>query len=137
MLNSETKLSLFKAAIVTKNFLNVAYFLGVRLSKTLDMSKIHSLLERYQVTNQRMQKDITSVIENNPKLQEKIKQLADSDCDCKNDNTKGWSYSIICWLLFPLFLFSLLLYVTGAAPYFIFFVDAIGDIFNCFWAIIG
>lgn len=50
--------------VLTKKFLEYAYRMGVILSRILDVSVVHSLLERLQVGNKEIQKEITAFIEN-------------------------------------------------------------------------
>jgi hypothetical protein len=111
LINLKTRLSALSSSpsIFTKRYLNHAYNIGLILSKTLSTSKIQSLLECFQESNQGLQKEITAVIEKNDKLDKKIEQLSDLPCDCENDNTNGWFFGKI---LLCLFLYSLAYFVT-------------------------
>ena len=87
--------------VLTENYLEYAYNVGVRRSRNLnelDESKIHSILESFQVNSQGVQKEITAVIEKNDDLNKEIKQLSDVDCDCEK-NTTTWHYPILCAIL--------------------------------------
>jgi len=133
----------FTPPVLTKKFLNTAYHIGLILSKTISKSKMQSILERYQVNNQEMQKEITAVIEKDATLKEEITQLSSSTCDCEKGNTTGlWNFPILCSILFPIEIFILVLGFFGAiifnyVPYFLqFLLDIIVNIvttLNCFW----
>ena len=98
------RFSTFTPPIVTKRFLNFAYQMGLILSKTFSKIMIHPLRERYRMDNVEMQREISSVIEKDSTLKREMKQLSDIKCDCGNDGTT-WGYTIICTLLYPLYLF--------------------------------
>lgn len=85
--------------ILTKKYLEYAYNMGVRLSKTLDESKIHSILKRFQVNSQGMHKEIAAVIEKNSELNKKIEQLSDAQCDCEKNTTRFWHFPVLCAIL--------------------------------------
>jgi hypothetical protein len=85
--------------IVTKNQLKQMYLIGLILSKVISKSRIHSMVGKYQFSNQEIQKDITAVIEKNFSLKEEITKLSDSECGCKNENTADWHFPIICTIL--------------------------------------
>jgi hypothetical protein len=131
------KLSLFTPHVLTKKFLNSAYNMGLILSKTISTSKIHSILEQYQMSHQGIQKEINAVIEKDAKLNGEITQLSNSKCDCENDNTIGWSFPVLCLLLYPLFIIALLLYVLDSDfSFFGTIIGIIGTALNCFWNIL-
>jgi hypothetical protein len=85
--------------IVTKNQLKMMYFLGMILSKVVSKSRMHSLLERYQINNQRVQKEISAVIQKDAILNAEIRQISNSDCDCENENIVTRNFTIICNIL--------------------------------------
>jgi hypothetical protein len=127
-LNSE-----INSQVLTKSQLKHMYLIGLILSKTVSKSKIHSMVEQYQVSNQEMQKEITTVIEKDATLNSEIAQLSNSKCDCENANTTSWSYPVLCFLLFPLFVFAFALWVTHINTQFVVLIENIGAKLNCFW----
>jgi hypothetical protein len=101
------RFSVFNTPVLTKNNLKHMYLIGLMLTKTISKSKIHSLLERYQVKNEGVQKEISAVIEKDAKLKGEITQLSTLSCDCENENTTKWGFPILCELLVLLW-FSLI-----------------------------
>jgi len=100
--NPDVRFSVFNHQILTKNHLKHMYFIGLMLSKTINKSRIHLTLERYQVSNQGMQKEITAVIEKDATLKGEMTQLSNSKCNCGNDNTTKWNFTILCAVLWVL-----------------------------------
>jgi len=137
------RFSVFSPPVLTEKFLKHAYTMGVILTKTISKSKIHSMLERYQMNNQGVQKEISAVIEKDAKLNGEIKQLSNSKCDCENENTTQWSFPVICTFLFIWYLFSIFLEEINYFFHilFIYFFDTIilvlsvtlGHLFGCSW----
>ena len=133
----------FTPPVLTKKFLNTAYHIGLILSKTISKSKMQSILERYQVNNQEMQKEITAVIEKDATLKEEITQLSSSTCDCEKGNTTGlWNFPILCTILYPItfFLFCLgyfsavlLKYVPLLIETLLTIMISISQTLNCYW----
>jgi hypothetical protein len=120
--------------VLTKNQLKHMYFIGIILSKIISKSKIHSLLEKYQVNTQGMLKEITAVIEKDPTIKGEITQLSISECDCENENTADWNYPVICLQLYPLAILILILYSYTSffkLSYVIMYL--IGATLNCVW----
>ena len=96
-----------KFPVLTKNQLNQMYFSGLILLKYISKSKIHSMIEHYQVNNQAVQKIISTVIKKNAPLNGEITQLRNSECDCKNKNsTDSWHFPVICTILLPIIAFT-------------------------------
>ena len=135
--------SIFTPHVFTKKYLNSAYTIGLILTKTLSTSRIHSKLERYQVSYQGMQKEITAIIEENDTLDKEMNQLADVHCDCEKNNSTGWSFPVVCALLFPIGFFTWMLWLFSAILfhvelYYIHILWAtvanIGLTLNCSWA---
>ncbi len=109
--NPDLKFLLINTPVLTKNQLKHLYFIGLVLSKTISKSKIHSIVEKYQVNNQIVQKEITTVIEKDTTLYEEIKQLSNLGCDCENKNTSRlWNFPVLCIILYPITLVILILY---------------------------
>ena len=122
---------------VTKNQLKQMYVIGLMLSKIISKSRMHSLVEQYQVNNQVVQKEISAVIEKDATFKGEITQLSNSDCDCENENTTEWSFPILCFLLSPLFVLAIILALwSDFVVYFSEAVAYIGWKLNCFWNIV-
>jgi len=120
--------------VLTKSYLNYAYIMGVILSRRLDASKIHSLLEQYQVSHQWIQKEINAVIEKDVKLNGEITQLSNSKCDCENNKTTPWTFYILCTLLVPIFFFVAIIWIISHHMIFdnlLTIISDIGYILNC------
>jgi len=131
------KLSLFTPHVLTKTYLNSAYNMGLILSKTISTSKIHSILERYQMSHQGIQKEITAAIEKDATLNGEIMQLSNSKCDCENGNTtRIWNFPILCTLLLPIVYFIFLIWSLSHSIFDTLLLTMldIGAVLNCFWA---
>jgi len=135
--------SIFTPHVFTKKYLNSAYTIGLILTKTLSTSKIHSILQCHQVSNQGVQREITAIIEENDTLNQEMKQLADVHCDCEKNSTTGWSFPVLCTLLFPIGFFiwmlwflSIMLFHVDLYFLHIFWASIvyIGLTLNCSWA---
>jgi len=99
-LNPDVKFAVFNTPVLTKNQLKQMYLVGLMLSKTISKSRMHSMVERYQVNNQWVQKEISAVIEKDVTLKEEIMQLSNSECDCGNTSeTTVWHFPVICTIL--------------------------------------
>jgi hypothetical protein len=110
--NTGMRFSVFTPQVITKNYLNSAYRIGLVLTKALGVSRMHSILERYQVHNQGMQKDITAIIQKNATLAREIKQLSNSKCDCENiSGVTSWPFPVICLIIETLTLIALALFL--------------------------
>jgi len=87
--------------VVTKNQIRQMYFIGLILSKVISKSRIQSIFEKYQLSNQEMQKEISSVVEKDATFNEEIIQLSALKCDCQDRNYKNDSIiDSICFTLF-------------------------------------
>jgi len=142
-LNSDMKFSVLNTPILTKNQLKHMYLIGLILSKSISKSKIHSMVERYQVNNQEMQKEINTVIEKNAKLKGELTQLSNLNCDCEENNAQGIFRTIICSITelvfygavliyqftisIPLLIISLCLFIIGETSL------IVGSILTCDW----
>jgi hypothetical protein len=104
---------MFTPHVLTENYLNYAYIMGVILSRRLDPSKIHQLLKLSQERHQGIQKEIKAVIEKNVKLKGEITQLSNLKCDCENNTTTPWTFYILCTLLIPLIGFIAMVWVLS------------------------
>jgi len=127
------RFSVFNTPVLTKNSLKHMYFVGLILSKIMSKSKIHSMIERYQISNQEVQKKINAVIEKDSKLNGEMTTLSNSKCDCENDNTTVWHFPVICLLLWPLVMLSILLYMGFGIVFLGDIVFGIGTALQCNW----
>jgi hypothetical protein len=136
--NADTRFLVFTSHMLTMKELNTAYHIGLLLTKTLSASKIHSLLERYWISNQGVQKEIIAVIEKDAIINGEMKQLSNSKCDCENENTTSWSFPVICTILLPLFILTILCVfalqkVTAFLDFCIVTISNIALLLNCSW----
>jgi len=135
-LNPELRYSIFNTPILTKNQLKHMYLVGLMFSKTISKSKIHSLLERYQLNNQRVQKEITAVIEKDTALSRELTQLSNSKCNCGNNaGVTIWHFPVICAILGGIVMIVFLIaYNTGYLLDLFMTLMSLGGKFNCVWA---
>jgi hypothetical protein len=132
--NPGVKFSVFNTPILTKKQLKQMYTIGLILSKTISKSKLHSMVEQHKLSNQGMQKEITSVIEKNVQLKAEITQLSNLKCDCENDNTTRWSFPVLCTMLFPIFIICFIIAILSSSVfYFVEILMYIGLVLHCFW----
>lgn len=131
--NPDSKFSVFTPHVLTKMELNTAYHIGLILSRTLSATKTHSLLERYQVSNQVVQKEITAVIEKDATLNRELTQLSNSKCDCENNTgVTSWPFPVICLIADTMALIGLFLALTlGCGDILIGIAGILIEIFNC------
>jgi hypothetical protein len=94
------KFSVFTPHILTKKELSSLYNIGLILSKTLEKSQMHLVLERAHTNTLGMQRKITAVIEKNNKLNREIIQLSNSNCNCEDiSGVTPWQFPVICTIL--------------------------------------
>ena len=139
---SDMRFSAFTHPVQTKRYLNFAYHFGWILSKTISKTKIHSLLERYQVNNQGVQKGINAVIEKDAKLKGEMMQLSSLSCDCEKSNATSWNFPVICVILWSIGTFFWILGIliwnifhklTPSFEYLYKIITNIASTLNCFW----
>jgi len=58
--------------VITKNQLKMMYFLGLILSKVISKSRMQSIVQQNKLINTEILKEISTVIEKNPTLEEVI-----------------------------------------------------------------
>ena len=126
--------------VVTKNQLKRMYIIGLILSKVISKSRIHSMVEQYQVGNQEMQKEISAVIEKNPILNEELAQLSNSECACESGKMAVWRLPVTCFVLHILFwitglTFTIMELLTGKdlGIELFYIIGGIADNLDCFW----
>jgi hypothetical protein len=111
--NRDLKFPAFKTPVLTMKQLKQMYLVGLLLSRTISKSKMHSILERYQVNNQGIQKEITAVIEKDATIKGELTQLSNSKCNCRNNSgVTYWPFPVICSVLGVVVLFFLFLTLT-------------------------
>jgi hypothetical protein len=135
----DMRFSVFTPSVLTEKFLKRMYAMDVLLSKTISKTKIHSMIERYQVSNLEVQKEINAVIEKDAPLKSEMVQLSNMKCDCENENTTVWHFPIICMLLYPLFVIITIIFKNAGwyPPWFIEIpheiILSLGQLFHCSW----
>lgn len=134
--NPDVKFSVFKPQVLTKNNLKHMYLIGLMISKTFSKSRIHSMLEQYQVSNQIVQKEITAVIEKDATLKGEIKQLSNLNCECENNSgITTWPFPVICTILYVIGIFSFFLqWFLHIGSHIATFIGNLGVILHCTWA---
>jgi hypothetical protein len=94
------RFSRFTPQVLTKDLLNRMYIVGLMLSKIISKTKIHSAFGSNQVSNQGIQKEMTTVVGKNATLNLEITQLSESKCDCeKNPGVTSWNFPVLCTFL--------------------------------------
>jgi hypothetical protein len=121
--------------VVTKNQLKMIYFLGLILSKIISNSRMHSIVEKYQLNNQVVQKEITAVIEKDATLKQQMMQLSNSGCDCEKENKTFWGFPVLCTFLVPFVALAVGLYIRAHITSLINIMMVIGLVLHCFWYI--
>ncbi|VVB60065.1 Uncharacterised protein [uncultured archaeon] len=120
--------------IITKEYVQYAYVMGVIFSRVIDTSKISLILRNNKIVNQEMQREIAAVIEQDRLLKEEITRLSSSECGCESENTTQWTFPIICTLLFPIFMYALILWALDHTIPLVFIIGDIGKTLNCWWS---
>lgn len=130
--NQDVRFSVFNTPVLTKNQLKQMYLIGLMLSKIISKSRMHSMVERHQVINLGMQKEITAVIEKDAILKTEITQLSDEDCGCNNDLKLRYNFPILCAFLAIFYIIAIFLEMMHTyIPLNIMY--SLGYIFNCDW----
>jgi len=127
------RFSRFNNPVLTRSNLKRMYFVGVMLSKSISKSRMHSLVEQYQMNHQGMQKEIAAVIKKNATLNGEIMQLLTFKCNCGNENTTRWSFPVLCFLMWPLVILAIFLFYKNIGDLIVSIVLSIGYILNCTW----
>ena len=107
--------SVFNTPVLTKNQLKHMYLVGVMLSKIISKSRIHSIVQQYQIINPVVQKEINAVIEKDVTLNGEMNQLSNSECDCENQKIIRLDLSTtICTILLVILIPFLIILETSA-----------------------
>jgi hypothetical protein len=135
--------------VITKQQIRQMYFIGLILSKVISKSRMQSMIQKNQLSNPEMQKELSTVIEKDATISNELTQLQNSECDCENENAIGWNFTIVCFILLPIKTMAWYihyLYLTFPVPFpFVFLywvitwiiviiIDYIGILLDCFWA---
>jgi len=141
-LNPDVKFSVLTSQVLTKHQLRQMYFIGLMLSKIISKSRMQSMVHKYQLGNQEMQKELSAVIEKDATLNEEMTQLSRLKCDCGNEDT-SWNFPILCTLLLAIIWYIIIIqlfaeFIFHFDPLFFDFllgiVGHIGQKLNCSWA---
>jgi len=134
--NPDARFPVCTPYVLTKTKLNVAYHIGLMFLKTVSTSKIQSILERYQLGQKGIQKEIAVVIEKNATINSELTQLSNLRCGCENTTETLWTFPVLCTSLVPLLIIALSIYIVSGMQNFILLqiMMIIGSILNCFWA---
>lgn len=131
------RFSFLTPPVLTNKFLNIAYNIGLVLSKTISTSKIHSILERYKINCQDAQKNITTILEKDSVITREINQLSISTCGCESENTTVWNFPALCLFLLPIIIFFYFIFkLIGNYHWLIIYLAIVMDIgssLHCFW----
>jgi hypothetical protein len=133
--NRDVKFPAFKTPVLTMKQLKQMYLVGLLLSRTISKSKIHSMIEKYSVNNQVMQKEITAVIEKDDTIIRELTQLSTSKCNCENNTgVTSWPFPIICSIAGFLVLIGVFLALTiGSGDILLNIAGTLIKVFNCPW----
>jgi len=132
--NPDLKFSIFDTPILTKIQLKQMYSIGLMFSKTISKSKIHSMLEHYQLNNQWVQKEITAIIEKDATIKGELTQLSTSKCNCGNNSgVTIWHFPVICTILAIMLFFLTFIVLYLHVGYYIFTIigTLFSEIFKC------
>ncbi len=102
-------------APITKQQLRQMYFIGLILSKVVSKSRMQSIVGKYQLSNQEMQKEISAVIEKDATLNAERTQLSNSECSCEKQKIIRLDLSTtICNILLVILIPFLIILETSA-----------------------
>ena len=133
--NPDVKFPTFNTPILTKNQLKYMYVVGLMLSKIISKSKIHSMVEQYQLNNQGVQEEISAIIDKDTTFNREINQLSNSECDCENNDATSWNFPVLCLILYAIISFIFIAGIFGLNfNNLYFFVEYIGNQLNCFYS---
>jgi hypothetical protein len=92
------------------------------------------MVQQYQLINQEVQKEISSVIEKDTTLNADVTQLRNSDCGCENENTtRLWNFPFLCMLLFALFWIGVGFLLLFNTEVFLDLITYFSSTVGCFW----
>ena len=126
----------FSRPVLSKDYLNYVYNLGLKISETLDESDIELAVDSIHVKNPRIQEEIFNIIEGNNELNKKMEKISHLTCGCNNDNAEftNWDFPIICDIVSAIVVFGFLIFFVFDGPGIIYITGLIlNKIFNCGW----
>jgi len=129
----DVQISLYNTHVLTKNQLKQMYLVGLALSKSISRSRIHSMYEQHQGDTQWIRKEISNIIEKNATLNNEMLQLSSFNCNCENENTTQWSFPLLCLLLIPFLIISIVYLFLTSDPELIITIEIIGYKLHCSW----
>jgi hypothetical protein len=109
--------------ILTKNQLKQMNFFGLILSKVISKSRMQSMVQQNQLIIPEIQRELSTAIEKDTTLNDKMTHLQNSECDCENEKTSSWAPIILCSILYVICVISEFLYEF-------FFGLVIGSLYN-------
>jgi len=111
--NPDVRFPILNTPVLTKNQLKQMYIVGLMLSKFISKSKMHLMVEKHQVNNQLVQKEISAVIEKDATIKGEIKQLSNANCNCGNTSeTTVWHFPVICFIINFIAFINMFLFLT-------------------------
>ena len=115
LFSPDEKFPTFDTFIVTKNQIKQLYVLGLLFSRIISKSKMQSILEQYQFSNQEMQQEITAIIEKDATLNREMTQLVTLECGCDTEQTSSWGFPILCSILNVLMILPIIVFSLGSS----------------------
>jgi hypothetical protein len=101
---------------------------------SLVLQLISKLRNHKDIENVETENDVLEIIESDVELSDIVEELESYRCGCGDETSLGWSFSVICLVLYPTLyvylFFDLMLHITLPMD----IIILIGEIFNCFWA---
>jgi len=102
----------------------------------LVLQLIAKLRNHKDIQNIETEDDVLRIIEGDEELNSIVEQLSGDDCGCEDDNPtweRIWPFPIICLLLWPLVMISVLGYFRTDIVLPALIMGILGEIFNCSW----
>lgn len=126
--------------VLAKRQLELAYRLGLLLTRSMSQAIISSMIQHHQTLTAGIQQKINMVVEGDARLKGELLQLTNLNCHCQ-DTAHGPVLTFICAILniicYILMFISLLFYFLGVGGSLLMFIENIGvDIaidLNCSW----
>lgn len=124
---------LFTHPIFSIDYLNYAYGIGRKLSYSFSLSEMKVLKDCIHIKNPRISDELSLIIKDDDRLNEKIEQLTDLNCGCNTYSSEAiyWDFPIICGILAILFFIGLFASIVLGIDFIITIADFLGKAFNC------
>jgi len=95
---------------------------------------INKLRNHKDIQNIETEDDVLQIIESDEELNSIVERLSGDDCGCEDDSsTLEWKFPGICFILYPVFLIAILVYLQTLNQFLLDFVGLIGITLDCFW----